>query len=340
MSRASTELVYTAGIALLMMGLGGYMITAKGEIGFGGAPNIVAFFLALGLMYQPLKLLIKAWNIFQESAAGAQRLFDVTEHVSDVSERDGATQLAGVREAVRYEGVRFDYGAGDVLRGIDIEVPVGSTVAVVGPSGAGKSTLLDLIPRFYDVTDGRVTVDGHDVREFTLQSLYAHIAVVQQDPFLFNTTIRENIRLGRPGASDAEVVEAARAAQVDTFVSALPAGYDTPCGERGSLLSGGERQRVTIARAMLKDAPILLLDEATSSLDTGSEREVQRALEVLMEGRTTLVIAHRLSTVRHADLIVVMSEGKVAETGTHDELVAAGSLYAHLHRMQHPDAEE
>ena len=334
-SRSSTDFFYTAGIALLLLVLGGLFISGSG-IGFGGASRVVTFFLALGMLYQPLKLLVKAYNLFQESAAGAERLFEVIGQARSVRERTCAVELTGVKEAVAFRDVHFAYDSEEVLRGIDLEVPVGTTVAVVGPSGAGKSTLLDMIPRFYDVTGGGVFIDGRDVRDYTLESLFCNLAVVQQDPFLFNTTIRENIRQGRPSATDAEVEAAARSAQVDAFVALLPEGYDTPCGERGGLLSGGERQRVAIARALLKDAPILLLDEATSSLDSRAEQEVQAALDELMKGRTTLVIAHRLSTVRHADVIVVMQAGRVVEQGTHEALMDLGQVYAQLHRMQHP----
>jgi len=343
LSRSISDFLYTAGTALILLILGGIFLSKRGTVGDVEIKDLgstlITFFLTIGVMYQPLKLLIKAFNLFQESAAGAERLFEVIDHVPGIEERSGAGTLEGVRDGIAYRGVRFRYDTDEVLRGIDLKVPVGATVAVVGPSGAGKSTLLDLIPRFYDVTEGRVEIDGEDVRDYTLDSLYRNIAVVQQDPFLFNTTIRENIRLGRPDATDAEVEAAARAAQVAAFVEQLPRGYETPCGERGTLLSGGERQRVTIARAMLKDAPILLLDEATSSLDTRSEREVQRALDELMKGRTTLVIAHRLSTVRHAELIVVLRNGEIVEQGTHEQLLALDRVYAQLHKLQHPEEE-
>ena len=339
LSRAMSDFLYTAGTAIVMLILGSLFLTQMGQ---GAADDVkefgsqlVVFFVTVGVMYQPLKQMIKAFNQFEESAAGAERLFEVTDHQPEIVERPGAICLETVRNGLAYRNVRFRYNTDFVLNGVDLDVATGTTVAVVGPSGAGKSTLLDLLPRFYDVTEGAVEIDGRDVRDYTLESLYQNIAVVQQDPFLFNATIRENIRLGRPDASDAEVEASARAAQVDSFVRQLPDGYDTPCGERGSLLSGGERQRVTIARAMLKDAPILLLDEATSSLDSRSEREVQRALEELMKGRTTLVIAHRLSTVRHANQIVVMRDGRIVERGSHEELIELNQVYAQLHRMQH-----
>ena len=224
-----------------------------------------------------------------------------------------------------------------MLRDIDLVIPAGSVVALVGPSGGGKSTLADLIPRFYDVGSGRITIDGRDVRDLTLASLRGRIAVVTQFTFLFNDTVRANIAYGRPDRPAERIEAAARAANAHEFISRLPEGYDTVVGELGVQLSGGERQRIAIARALLKDAPILILDEATSALDTESERAVQEAIERLMRGRTVLVIAHRLSTIRHADRIVVVADGRIVEAGTHEELIASGRLYRRLHEAQFAD---
>ena len=336
LSRASTEFLYTAGSAAALMIFGGIFLSGASMDAVGGPGAIGMFFFALSLMYTPSKQLVKAYNHFEESAAGAERLFEVVDQAPGMKDGPDAVVLSGVERGIKFNDVHFHYNENDkVLKGVDLEIPVGKTVAVVGPSGAGKSTLLDLIPRFYEVVGGSVTIDGRDVRDLTLDSLYDNVSVVQQDPFLFNTTIRENIRMGRPGAVDAEIDTVAEAAQVMEFVRQLPNGLDTECGERGNLLSGGQRQRVTIARAMLKDAPILLLDEAMSSLDTRSERLVQGALEGLMRGRTTLAIAHRLSTIRHSDQIIVMREGRIIEQGTHDALLAAGGVYAQLYGLQH-----
>jgi subfamily B ATP-binding cassette protein MsbA len=235
---------------------------------------------------------------------------------------------------IRFSGLRFHYHDAATLEGIDLVAPGGKMTALVGRSGAGKSTLLSLVPRLYEVTDGAVLVDGQDVRDVSLRTLRQNIAVVSQDVVLFDDTVRANIAFGRQGASDAEIVEAAKAAAAHDFIERLPEGYDTRVGVGGARLSGGERQRVSLARAFLKNAPILLLDEATSSLDTESERLIQEALATLMRGRTTLVIAHRLSTIRAADLIVVMEAGRVVETGTHDALMARGGAYARLQRLQ------
>jgi subfamily B ATP-binding cassette protein MsbA len=263
------------------------------------------------------------------------RYFALMDEAPLIRERPEAQPLRMAGGAIRFSGVHFRYRAdAPALEGIDLTVAAGATVALVGRSGSGKSSLLNLVPRLYDVTEGSVSIDGQDIRAVTLASLRASVAVVSQDVVLFDDTIAANIGFGRPGASRAEIEAAAEAAAAHGFVSRLPEGYDFAVGPSGGRLSGGERQRISLARAFLKDAPILLLDEATSALDSESERLVQSALQRLMTGRTTLVIAHRLSTVRNADCIVVMEAGRIVETGTHDALIASGEAYARLHRMQ------
>ncbi len=290
--------------------------------------------VALGLTAKPIRHMVKSYNSLQESMGGVARLFELLDTVSDVREAPDALEITGIRRGLRFEDVWFAYDDEPVLRGIDLYVPRGTTYAIVGETGAGKSTLLDLLPRFYDVDRGAVKIDGFDVRRLTLESLRSQIAIVGQHPFLFNRSVAENIRYGKPGASHAEVVAAAQAANLHEFIDSLPQGYHTMAGERGDRFSGGQRQCITIARAILKNAPILILDEATSNLDAESEMLVQRALANLMEGRTTLVIAHRLSTVRHADQIVVLKGGRIIEVGTHDELLGRRGEYEHLYRMQ------
>jgi len=304
------------------------------------AGDLMAFMAALLLLYEPFKRLVRTNFTIQQGLAGADRVFEVLDLRASVTDRPGARALETVRDGITIEDVTFAYDPGQpVLHHIDLGIPAGSVVALVGASGGGKSTLSDLIPRLYDVGEGRIAIDGVDVRDYTLQSLRAHIAVVTQFTFLFNDTVRANIAYGDLGASEAEIEQAARDANAHDFIAALPKGYDTQIGDLGVRLSGGQRQRIAIARALLKNAPILILDEATSALDTESEGLVQEALERLMVNRTTLVVAHRLSTVRRADRIVVLVGGRIVESGTHDELLARGRDYRKLYDLQFGEGE-
>jgi len=333
---ASHPIMETLGGAAIVAVIlyGGQMVISGGKT----PGEFVSFVAAVLLAYAPAKRLALLNASLQEGLAAAHRIFDVLEIKTTITEKPDAKVLDVRDGKIRFEKVTFAYTEGvPALRGVSLTVPAGETVALVGPSGAGKSTIMNLIPRFYDVDTGSVAIDGIDVRDATLESLRANIGLVSQEISLFDDTVRANIAYGRPDAAEEEIIAAAKQAAAHDFIEALPQGYDTQVGGQGAKLSGGQRQRVSIARAMLKNAPILLLDEATSALDTVSERQVQTALTTLMEGRTTLVIAHRLSTVLDADLIYVIDEGRVIESGNHAALIAQDGAYARLYAMQLAD---
>ena len=311
---------------------GGYQVI-EGHM----TPGTLFSFTAAALMlYGPVRRLSRSLNVVQQSTASVERVFHILDLPPAITDRPGATRLETFTRTLAFERVDFRYGDADemTLKEIALEVRKGEVVAFVGMSGAGKSTLMDLVPRFHDVTAGRITLDGHDLREVTQDSLRAQLGVVTQETFLFSDTIRYNIAYGRPDATFEEIVRAARQAHAHDFILACPDGYDTLVGERGVRLSGGQRQRIAIARAFLKNPPILILDEATSDLDAESEFMVQQALAELMRGRTVLVIAHRLATVRNADRIVVVHDGRIAEIGRHEELIARDGIYRRLYALQ------
>ena len=296
-----------------------------------------SFLTALIMLYEPVKRLTNVNNTIQQGIAGAERVFSIIDLVPEIRNHSDSVPLARITREIKIQNVTFGYEEAPVLRHINLTIPAGEMVAFVGISGGGKTTLVNLIPRFYDVTKGAIFIDGHDIRTVTVESLRGQIAIVTQQTILFNDTVRNNIAYGNIAKTEEEIVAAARAANAHAFILRLPLGYDTLIGEQGTKLSGGERQRISIARALLKDAPILILDEATSSLDSDAEIEVQEALENLMKGRTTLVIAHRLSTIRNANRIIVLVNGEIREEGTHESLLACQGEYCRLYHMQFKD---
>ena len=316
---------------LVTLVFGGYLIAR----GLMNAEDLAMYALYIGIFISPIQILVELIEMMQKGLAGFRRFLDVMETEPEIEDAPDARPLENVKGRVCYEDVSFHYSDDDtpVLSHVSIEIPAGKSIALVGPSGSGKTTICSLLPRFYDVTGGKITIDGKDVRTLTLKSLRSQIGMVQQDVYLFAGTIRDNIAYGKPGASMDEIIEAAKRANIHDFIRELPDGYDTYVGERGARLSGGQKQRISIARVFLKNPPILILDEATSALDNESERWIQQSLEELSKDRTTITIAHRLSTIRGADEIIVITEDGIAERGTHESLLAKGGVYAHYYNM-------
>jgi ATP-binding cassette, subfamily B, bacterial MsbA len=316
--------------ACAVMAYGGYQVIK----GMSTPGTFFSFLAALLMLYEPIKRVNEVNLTIQEGMAAAERIFALLDADPEVTDKPDAKSLHGVHDEIVFDNVHFGYGSDLVLKGLNLRARAGEVVAIVGESGVGKSTVLDLLPRFYDVSDGAIHVDGIDVRDYAQRSLRENIGMVTQQTILFDDTVRNNIAYGRPDLPIERIMDAAQAAHAHEFVSAHPNGYDTLIGENGIMLSGGERQRIAIARALVKDPPVLLLDEATSNLDSESEQAVQQALEELMRGRTTLVVAHRLSTIRNADRIYVLRDGRVVEEGSHDELLAKDGEFARLYNLQ------
>ena len=327
----SSNLFFQGMMYLVTLVYGGYLI-ANGEM---QTADLAMYALYIGIFISPIQILVELVEMMQKGLSGFRRFVDVMETESEITDAPDATELTNVKGHVNYEHVYFHYSDDDtpVLSDISIDIPAGKSVALVGPSGGGKTTICSLLPRFYDVTAGRITIDGKDIRGLTLKSLRSQIGTVQQDVYLFDGTIKDNIAYGKPGASDEEIIEVAKRASIHDFIMELPEQYNTYVGERGTRLSGGQKQRISIARVFLKNPPILILDEATSALDNESERWIQRSLEELSQNRTTITIAHRLSTIRDADEIIVITEDGIAERGTHEELLDMNGVYAAYYNM-------
>ena len=327
----SSNLFFQGMMYLVTLVYGGYLI-AQGEM---QTADLAMYALYIGIFISPIQILVELVEMMQKGLSGFRRFLDVMETESEIRDADNAAELTDVKGHVRYDHVSFHYNDDEtpVLSDIYIDIPAGKSIALVGPSGSGKTTICSLLPRFYDVTGGSITVDGKDIRGLTLKSLRSQIGMVQQDVYLFDGTIKDNIAYGKPGASDEEIIKAAKCASIHDFIMELPDKYDTYVGERGTRLSGGQKQRISIARVFLKNPPILILDEATSALDNESERWIQKSLEELSKNRTTITIAHRLSTIRDADEIIVITEEGIAERGTHAELLEKNGLYAAYYNM-------
>ncbi len=327
----SSNLFFQGMMYLVTLVYGGYLI-ANNEM---SAADLAMYALYIGIFISPIQILVELMEMIQKGLSGFRRFTDVMETIPEIQDAPDATNLTDVKGHVRYEDVSFHYSDDEetVLSHVSIDIPAGKSVALVGPSGGGKTTICSLLPRFYDVTDGRITVDGQDIRSLTLKSLRSQIGVVQQDVYLFSGSIRENIAYGKPDASEEEIIAAAKRANIHDFIMELPNQYDTFVGERGARLSGGQKQRISIARVFLKNPPILILDEATSALDNESERWIQHSLEELSKNRTTITIAHRLSTIKNADEIIVLTEDGIAERGTHDTLLEENGIYAGYYNM-------
>ena len=327
----SSNLFFQGMMYLVTLVYGGYLI-ANNEM---SAADLAMYALYIGIFISPIQILVELIEMMQKGLSGFRRFLDVMETEPEIQDAPDAVELKDVKGRVCYEDVSFHYSDDEttVLSHVSIEIPAGKSVALVGPSGGGKTTICSLLPRFYDVTGGRVTVDGQDIRSLTLKSLRSQIGVVQQDVYLFSGSIRDNIAYGKPDATEEEIIEAAKCANIHDFIMELPDQYDTFVGERGARLSGGQKQRISIARVFLKNPPILILDEATSALDNESERWIQHSLEELSKNRTTITIAHRLSTIKNADEIIVITENGIAERGTHETLLEKNGIYAGYYNM-------